>query len=181
MPDSFANQWTKLVLTLSACIVVFPAFAHGQNDRCDPNKVMSSEACAKCHVNEIEVWKQTPHFRTFDELGRRPEAREICSKMGLRSVKRSGVCIDCHFTAQAFSGRIKAVSGISCESCHGAAKDWITVHNDYGSPTATKESESLEHAKRRLDNSIALGMKIRAISTRSRAAVSTATRSPMRN
>lgn len=158
MTDSISNQWTKLALTLSLCLVVFPVCAHGQNERCDPSKVMSSEACAKCHVNEIQVWKQTPHFRTFEELGRRPKAQEICSKMGLRSVKRSGVCIDCHFTTRAASGRNKAVSGISCESCHGAAKDWIAVHNDYGSPTTTKESESLEHATRRLDRSIALGM-----------------------
>ena len=137
---------------------MLPAISTAQNDRCDPNKVMSAEACAKCHVNEIQVWKKTPHYRTFDELGRRPEAKEICSKLGLRSVKRSDVCIDCHFTVQAKEGRNKPVSGVSCESCHGASKDWITVHNDFGGPTATKESESPQHSQQRIENSVTFGM-----------------------
>ncbi len=145
-------------LAWCASVLVLPAIAYGQNDRCDPAKIMSSEACAKCHVNEIQVWKQTPHFQTFDELGRRPKAQEICSKLGLRSVKRSEVCIDCHFTVQASNGKNKPVSGISCESCHGAAKDWVTVHNDYGGPTMTKETESFEHASLRLEESLDLGM-----------------------
>ncbi len=139
-------------------LMVIPALAFGQNDRCDPNKVMTAEACAKCHVNEIQAWKKTPHYRTFDELGRRPEAKEICSKLGLRSVKRSDVCIDCHFTVQSKSGRNKPVSGVSCESCHGASQDWLTVHNDFGGPLATKESESVEHSKQRIETSVAFGM-----------------------
>ena len=131
---------------------------HAQNDRCDPAKVVTAEACAKCHVNEVQAWKKTPHFRTFDELGRRPEAQIICEKMGLRSIKRSDVCIDCHFTTQAVNDRNKPVSGISCESCHGAAKDWINVHNDYGGPTATRESESAGHAATRFASSVEFGM-----------------------
>lgn len=134
-----------------------PTFA--QNDRCDPAKVVTAEACAKCHVNEVQTWKQTPHYRTFAELGRRPAAAEICQKMGLRSVKRSDVCIDCHFTSQAVRGRNKPVSGISCESCHGAAQDWINVHNDFGGPTATKETESPAHAQSRFEASVEYGMR----------------------
>jgi hypothetical protein len=79
--------------------------------------------------------------------------------MGLRSVKRSDVCIDCHFTTKEIDGRIKAVSGVSCESCHGASKDWIAIHNDYGGPTATKADESPEHAAQRLDSCTSLGMR----------------------
>lgn len=130
-----------------------------QNDRCDPAKVVTAEACAKCHVNEVQTWKQTPHYRTFAELGRRPEAAEICQKMGLRSVKRSDVCIDCHFTSQAVRGRNKPVSGISCESCHGAAQDWINVHNDFGGPTATKATESIAHTRARFEASVEFGMR----------------------
>lgn len=138
-------------------------FAHvaafGQGVQCDPTKVMTAESCATCHANEVKVWKQTPHFRTFEELSRRPRAKEICSKMGLRSVKRSDVCIQCHYTQQEKNGRVKPVSGISCESCHGASKDWLTAHNDYGGPTATKESESDSHKQQRLQRSEELGMR----------------------
>ena len=125
---------------------------------CDPSKVMTSESCANCHGSEVRVWRQTAHYKTFEELSRNPKARDICSKMGLSSVKRSNVCIDCHFTLKEIDGRNKAVSGISCESCHGASKDWLSVHNDYGGPTATRESETEAHRKKRLKQSAKNGM-----------------------
>ncbi|MEM9412208.1 MAG: cytochrome c family protein [Planctomycetota bacterium] len=131
----------------------------GQGVQCDPTKVLTAESCATCHANEVAVWKKTPHFRTYEELSRRPRAKEICKNMGLRSVKRSDVCIQCHFTRKEINGKIKPVSGISCESCHGASKDWITIHNDYGGPTATKASESEAHKSQRLLKCESLGMR----------------------
>lgn len=130
-----------------------------QQVRCDPSKVMTADACAKCHLNEIKTWKQTPHFQTFEQLSRKPQAKEICSKLGLRSVKRSDMCIKCHFTLKDVGGKIKPVSGVSCESCHGASKDWLALHNDYGGPTATKETETEVHAAKRFANSTANGMR----------------------
>jgi hypothetical protein len=50
------------------------------------------------------------------------------------------------------------VAGVSCESCHGAAKDWIAIHADYGGPTATKATESAEHRAERTKASITAGM-----------------------
>ncbi len=142
-----------------ACVCMISAQSFAQNVKCDPTKVMTYKACAKCHANEISVWRQTPHFRTFEELGRRPEAKQICSNLGLRSVKRSDVCIDCHFTVQETGGKAKPVSGISCESCHGASEDWLTAHNDYGGPTETAETESPEHAIERLATATEYGMR----------------------
>lgn len=163
MSFQIKNQFLRLApcfyLSFTILIVLSSRLAIGQNTRCDPNKVMTAEACAKCHVNEVQTWKGTPHFRTFKELGRRPQAKEICSKLGLRSVKRSDVCIDCHFTTQHINGKNKAVSGVSCESCHGASQDWLGTHNDYGGPTATKETESAEHAIQRLQESSEYGMR----------------------
>lgn len=136
----------------------FVSSGFGQGLVCDPSKVLTYEACAKCHGSEIRVWRQTPHYKTFEELSRNPKAREICSKMGLTSAKRSNVCIDCHFTMKEIDGRNKAVSGISCESCHGASRDWLELHNDYGGPTATKSSETEVHRKQRLKQSAKYGM-----------------------
>lgn len=133
--------------------------ALAQPPQCDPDKVLTWQSCAKCHASEVGVWKQTPHHQTFDELSRDPRASEICQKMGLRSVKRSDVCINCHFTLKTKGDKQKPVSGISCESCHGAAADWIEEHNDYGGNTATKESETEEHRDERLANSTAYGMR----------------------
>ena len=54
---------------------------------------------------------------------------------------------------------MKAIAGVSCESCHGASVDWLSVHNDYGGPLATKEDETPEHRAMRLDESTSLGMR----------------------
>lgn len=158
MTYPFSTRITQLAWLPLVGVLAFPSLGICQNDRCDPSKVMTATACAKCHRNEIRVWEKTPHSLTFNELGRSLEAKEICRKLGLRSVKRSDVCIDCHFTTQAVDGRNKPVSGVSCESCHGASQDWITVHNDFGGPTATRDSEPASHAKERMAKSEALGM-----------------------
>jgi hypothetical protein len=126
--------------------------------RCDPARVLGVEACAKCHANEVQQWQQTPHFATFDSLHRKPEAKAIADKLGLRSVKRNDQCTKCHYTTQTDEGRERIVAGVSCESCHGAARDWIEMHADYGGPSVTRESEPAEHRQARIDRSIAAGM-----------------------
>lgn len=146
-------------LAIAIAFLSYQSKASGQQVRCDPNKVVTAVTCAKCHVNEVSVWKNTPHSKTFQELTRNPAAKEICSKLGLRSVKRSDVCIKCHFTQQVINDRTKAVSGVSCESCHGAAADWLSVHSDYGGPNETRETETPEHAAQRLELSASLGMR----------------------
>jgi hypothetical protein len=50
------------------------------------------------------------------------------------------------------------VAGVSCESCHGGASDWLTLHADYGGPGVTKESESADHRAKRIAESVAGGM-----------------------
>ncbi len=159
-------RWCRVVFKGAISVAVgvavllnLSAAARGQQVRCDPNKVVTAVTCAKCHVNEVSVWKNTPHSKTFLELTRNPAAKEICQKLGLRSVKRSEVCIKCHFTQQVINDRTKAVSGVSCESCHGAAADWLDVHSDYGGPNETRETETPEHATQRLKRSASLGMR----------------------
>jgi hypothetical protein len=77
--------------------------------------------------------------------------------MGVSSIKRSEVCAGCHYTQQDQSGVVKTVSGVSCESCHGAARDWIALHNDYGG--TTKRQETAAHRQERRQASIAAGMR----------------------
>ena len=152
------NIQTSLLAILCTFTVLL-SLATAQGVQCDSSKVITAEACSACHANEVAVWKQTPHFRTFEELSRRPQTKQILQRMGLRSAKRSNVCISCHYTVKHKNGKDRPVSGISCESCHGAAKDWLTEHNNYGSPTATKESETPEMRDARLAKSALLGMK----------------------
>ena len=119
----------------------------------DPHKVLGYESCAKCHANEVNTWKQTPHCRTFDELHRKPEAKEIAKRLGLRSVKREGVCVQCHYTSQYDGEESKPTSGVSCESCHGPAADWISMHNDLGNAATSGARE------KRREECIAAGMR----------------------
>ncbi len=126
--------------------------------RCDPAKVLGPDSCMKCHAAEVQQWQQTPHYATFDTLHRKPAAKEIAAKLGLRSVKRNDQCTKCHFTTQTVGSRDRVVAGVSCESCHGAARDWIEMHADYGGPGLTHATEPAEHRRERVERSVAAGM-----------------------
>jgi len=125
----------------------------------EPQKVVGYETCSKCHAAEIETWKKTPHHETFLTLHRNPEAKVIADKLGIQSFKSDSRCIQCHYTMQEKEGHLEAISGISCESCHGGARDWVNVHSDYGGANITRDQETAEHRLQRLRQSIAGGMR----------------------
>ncbi|SMP43925.1 Cytochrome c554 and c-prime [Neorhodopirellula lusitana] len=127
----------------------------------NPHLTMGSETCVKCHANEVKVWQSTPHNHTFDELHRRPEAKEIAAKLGIRSIKNDGRCAACHYTQQtdAATGSVHAIEGVACESCHGSAKNYLDVHHNYGGEHITRATESPQHRMERLEKSIELGMR----------------------
>jgi hypothetical protein len=121
-------------------------------------KVVGPDQCAKCHQPEVQQWQQTPHFATFDSLHRKPRAKEIADKLGEKSIKRSPVCTQCHYTMQNQEGRDRVVAGVSCESCHGGALGWLTSHSDYGGAGITRLTETPAHREKRVNESIAQGM-----------------------
>mgnify|MGYP002001995010 CR=1 FL=1 len=120
---------------------------------------LGPEACQKCHKPEFTVWEDTPHAALFDEFRRNRDARDIVKEVGDRNPKKSEVCILCHYTALTdASGEPDPVAGPSCESCHGAASDWIEIHNNYGGQGVTAEQESAEHEAQRINDAAAAGM-----------------------
>ncbi len=117
-----------VILAAVAMSFLVPTTFWGEETK-DPEKIVGVDQCAMCHRNEHNVWQKTPHYATFNEMHKRPRAKEIADKMGIKgSIKRKGMCKQCHYTVQ--GAKEKAISGISCESCHGPAKDWISVHNN---------------------------------------------------
>ncbi len=125
----------------------------------DQSKVMGPESCGECHTNEVEVWKKTHHATTIDRMHRTDAAKEIAEKMGIRRIKSESLCVECHYTnKQTTDLKSELIAGISCESCHGEARDWIDIHNDYGDG-AKKETESAEHKAARIEKAILGGMK----------------------
>lgn len=125
----------------------------------DPHKVVGYQSCDKCHASEIQTWKRTPHHETFLTLHRKPQAQQIATKLGISNFKSDSNCIQCHYTMDQVENRLEAIAGVSCESCHGAAQDWLTVHNDYGGPNITRQQETPEHRNQRFVSSIQLGMR----------------------
>jgi len=150
------NPWSLVILF--AANIASAAEPNLEPLRCDPAQVLGANSCAKCHEQELQQWKLTPHYALFESLHRKPEAKAITQRLGLSSIKRNETCVKCHYTQQQQGSRVRVVAGVSCESCHGAAKDWITLHNDYGGPNVTKELESAENRQHRIETSVAVGM-----------------------
>ena len=129
--------------------------------RIDPSKMVLDEGdsripCGECHTLEYDVWRTTLHATDFKELHTSKRAQEIRKSMGFRLVKRESLCLRCHYTAKLIAGRAKAIAGVSCESCHGAARDWLDIHNNYGG--ADHDTETAAHQQQRIAQSTANGM-----------------------
>jgi hypothetical protein len=119
----------------------------------DSTKIVGPNACAECHKQEVEAWKGTHHFRTFREMPRNTEANEIAEKMGVRRIKSESLCLNCHFTVQQKNNKEEPISGISCESCHGAGQDWIKVHSGFSGKKEQTETKAEEEARWKLADS----------------------------
>jgi hypothetical protein len=147
-----------------ASVVALASAAQGQDlpfmeyARVDPAKIMTAEACGECHAAAFEVWRDTPHATTFKTMHRKERAEAIAEKLGFGLIKRDSFCFSCHYTPVVASGKIRVVSGVSCESCHGAGAEWIEVHNDYG-PGNTHATEPADHRRERIERSRDLGMR----------------------
>ncbi len=148
----------RLMIGIAASLLISGA-AMAEGVKFDPAKVVGITACAECHQAETEAWKKTPHSMTWDTLHKKDAAKTIAEKMEVKSIKRGDLCLQCHYTSQAAAGEeAKAVSGVSCESCHGPAAPWIKIHNDFGGADAKKETEPAAHRDERIKNALAAGM-----------------------
>jgi hypothetical protein len=122
---------------------------------------VGSKNCQECHKAEHEVWEKTKHFTSFASLHRDERVKDIIAAAGGdRNIRRNATCVQCHYTLEQAdaSATAAARSAVSCESCHGPASDWLKIHNDYGGPGATRESESAAHKAGRIAQSVAAGM-----------------------
>ena len=122
----------------------------------DSAKVVGAEECAECHKEETETWKQTHHYKTFKVLPRDKNARKIAKTMGFKRIKSGSLCLNCHFSSKGEGKKPKPIAGISCESCHGAAKDWVKRHGEYSGKKKTTETK--EEARKRWEDAEAAGM-----------------------
>jgi hypothetical protein len=128
----------------------------------DPGKVVGPNACAECHKQEVEAWKLSHHFTTFRNLPRDSEAKKIADRMGVRRIKSESLCSNCHYTVEKKDDNEEAIAGISCESCHGAGKDWIKIHSSYSGKKAETETKAEKDQRWQLAESKGM-IRVRAI------------------
>jgi Cytochrome c554 and c-prime len=140
------------MLFLCGLVMVFAFSAEG-GVAIDTAKIVGPNACAECHKQEVEAWKGTHHFKTFREMPRDTDAKEIAEKMGVRRIKSESLCLNCHFTVQQKNNEEEPVAGVSCESCHGAGKDWIKVHSGFSGKKENAETKAEEEARWKLADS----------------------------
>ena len=147
-----------LVLGLFVSLVDSPSVATAQEMRLDPGLVKGPDACGECHKSSVSIWKDTHHATTFQNLPRSDKGKEIAKAMGIRRIKNESDCLTCHFTAAVVDEKVKPIAGITCESCHGAGKDWIDIHSDFGGKGVTAETEDPAHKTARYEQSEANGL-----------------------
>ncbi len=147
-----------LGLAFFGALLLAPGMVQAQELHLDPAKVMGPDACGECHKASVEAWKGSHHFSTFKSLPRKKEARAIADKMGLKRIKAGSECLSCHFTSAMVKGKAKPIAGIACESCHGAGRDWIKVHSDFGGKGVKAENEAAAHKADRFKKSKQAGM-----------------------
>jgi hypothetical protein len=140
------------VLFLCGLLMIFGFAAEGGVTP-DATKIVGPNACAECHKQEAEAWKGTHHFKTFREMPRNTQANEIAEKMGVRRIKSESLCLNCHFTVQQKDDKEEPVAGISCESCHGAGREWIKVHSGFSGKKEQTETKAEEEARWKLAES----------------------------
>lgn len=123
--------------------VLLFATAFGMNAAsASPDKIVGANECAECHKKETAAWQNTHHFRTFKELPKSKDAKEIASKMGVKRLKAESLCTGCHFTVQEVKGKPKSIAGISCESCHAPGKDYFKVHSKFSGKKEGQETKA---------------------------------------
>ncbi len=125
----------RLFRTMFAAILFSAAF--GASGALAADKV-GPDVCKKCHTAEHGVWEGTPHFTSFKSIHKNKKAKKIVKAIGDKRMKKSDTCANCHYTL--LGAKAKAKAGPSCESCHGAAKEWLDIHNDKKNPNAIKDA-----------------------------------------
>lgn len=138
------NLLAGLLMVVTLSLAVGNAFA------IDPTQTVGGDGCIDCHTPEHDVWGETTHYKTYDELSASDSATEIAEALEIDDIEAAdGICVGCHFTLVGETLEdAEPIAGISCESCHGAAAGWIDVHGQYLSGDAETESAA-EKATRR--------------------------------
>ena len=122
-----------------------------------PTMVMGAKACIRCHRSEYLAWTTTKHYKADAYLASfEAKTKEYAEAMGITEASlQTSMCADCHSTKQSNSaGKLQAISGVSCESCHGGAGSeggWLNRHAVYGPNITATDQETDAHRAARIE------------------------------
>ena len=98
------------------------------------HRTLGPGACSGCHTSQNEWWFQDSHYRSADPFfDGNPDNVRLATLYGLRpsdSTVGRNLCMDCHGTVISGKESREVLDGVSCESCHGSAGDWLEPHKD---------------------------------------------------
>jgi len=153
----------RIAIAFPAAVLVLLSAAAVPNALGDklPNAggIVGPERCGECHKREFAAWKDSGHARGYHTMHRSPAAKAIAANLGMTRIKSAPSCIRCHYTPVERLGAVRAGQGVSCESCHGPAADWLAVHDDFGGSDVNEDDEKPEHRVRRIERCRELGMR----------------------
>ncbi len=126
-----------------------------------------AKVCKECHEREFNIWQRTRHYTSFRTAHRepgdsaKPSPKRILKAVGgARRMKKNKTCILCHYTMvqEHAAAKPMAKSGTSCESCHGASSEWLTLHDNYGGEGINRMNETPAHKELRIKKSAEAGL-----------------------
>src|SRR5262249_17977562 len=92
-------------------------------------KYVGPTDCTNCHDHETatKAWHNHAHFKSLD-IFEGQKAKAFTTRLGIKD-PYSEFCTKCHATVVDGEPNF----GVSCESCHGAASDFLKAHQTKGS------------------------------------------------
>jgi len=121
---------------LIAGLAMFALLLAAEASAAEPqHDFIGAKRCAMCHKTakvgkQHPLWEASKHAQAYETLASE-EAQKIGAELGI-DPQQSGQCLRCHATAYWFSEEpvsmgISVEEGVSCESCHGPGKDYMTM------------------------------------------------------
>jgi len=98
--------------------------------------------------DEIQLWQDPAtaagaHSRAWAVL-REERSQAIARRLGIGDASSAPMCLGCHATPAGRRGtRFQTSDGVGCESCHGAASEWLPIHYAVGGTHANNVARGL--------------------------------------
>lgn len=157
-------------IVLSVAVLAVSTVASAQEDPHGLSKIVGIKAgqCSKCHPGEVAQWEKSTHAMSAERLNN-PNAKKYAAALGIADadIATNSSCANCHTTQQKVDGKVASLGGISCEKCHGGAKDWLEPHwtyfdgikfSDLATLRTDRRKETADHRKTRMESVEAAGM-----------------------